>query len=130
MAIVHNFVSIVEDEPDIKNLFYDALSKTVYGASVLRFCDSVLALEHFRYNKEDYRLVIADWKMPNVNGLELLNTVKQLNPNVRSILISAYEVQNEPRFQRYVEEGIIDRFIQKPTTLNYLCREVSIQIQD
>ena len=68
--------------------------------------------------------------MPNLNGLELLNTVKQLNPNVRSILISAYEVQNEPRFQRYVEEGIIDRFIQKPTTLNYLCREVNNQIQD
>jgi len=123
-------VSIVEDELDIKNLFYDALSKTVYGVLLLSFSDSVLALEHFRYNKGKYRLVIADWKMPNLNGLELLNTVKQLNPNVRSILISAYEVRNEPRFQRYVEEGIIDRFIQKPTTLNYLCREVNNQIQD
>lgn len=123
-------VSIVEDELDIKNLFYDALSKTVYGVLLLSFSDSVLALEHFRYNKGKYRLVIADWKMPKLNGLELLNMVKQLNPNVRSILISAYEVQNEPRFQRYVEEGIIDRFIQKPTTLNYLCREVNNQIQD
>jgi two-component system probable response regulator PhcQ len=123
-------VSIVEDELDIKNLFYDALSKTVYGVLLLSFSDSVLALEHFRYNKGKYRLVIADWKLPNLNGLELLNTVKQLNPNVSSILISAYEVQNEPRFQRYVEEGIIDRFIQKPTTLNYLCREVNNQIQD
>ena len=123
-------VSIVEDELDIKNLFYDALSKTVYGVLLLSFSDSVLALEHFRYNKGKYRLVIADWKMPKLNGIELLNMVKQLNPNVRSILISAYEVQNEPRFQRYVEEGIIDRFIQKPTTLNYLCREVNNQIQD
>jgi DNA-binding NtrC family response regulator len=123
-------VSIVEDELDIKNLFYDALSKTVYGVLLLSFSDSVLALEHFTYNKGKYRLVIADWKMPKLNGLELLNMVKQLNPNVRSILISAYEVQNEPRFQRYVEEGIIDRFIQKPTTLNYLCREVNNQIQD
>jgi len=122
-------VSIVEDELDIKNLFYDALSKTVYGASILSFSDSILALEHFRDNKENYRLVIADWNMPKINGLELLNRVKQLNPNVRSILISAFEVQNEPRFQRYVEEGIIDRFIQKPTTLNYLCREVKNQIQ-
>ena len=123
-------VSIVEDELDIQNLFYDALSKTVYGVLLLSFSDSVLALEHFTYNKGKYRLVIADWKMPKLNGLELLNMVKQLNPNVRSILISAYEVQNEPRFQRYVEEGIIDRFIQKPTTLNYLCREVNNQIQD
>ena len=129
MPTNNNIVSIVEDEPDIRNLFYDALSKTVYGVLLLSFCDSVLALEHFRYNKTKYRLVIADWRMPKLNGLEFLNTVKQLNPNVRSILISAYEVQNEPSFQRYIEEGIIDRFIQKPTTLNYLCREVNNQIQ-
>ena len=122
-------VCIVEDEPDIKNLFHDALRKTVYGASILSFSDSTLALEHYKSNNRNYRLVIADWKMPKMNGLELLNRVKQLNPNVRSILISAFEVQNEPRFQRYVEEGIIDRFIQKPTTLNYLCREVNYQIQ-
>lgn len=129
MPAKNNIVSIVEDEPDIRNLFHDALSKTVYGVLLLSFCDSVLALEHFRYNKGKYRLVIADWRMPKLNGLEFLNTVKQLNPNVKSILISAYEVQNEPRFQRYIEEGIIDRFIQKPTTLNYLCREVNSQIQ-
>ena len=129
MSTNNNIVSIVEDEPDIRNLFHDALSKTVYGVLLLSFCDSFLALEHFRYNKGKYRLVIADWRMPKLNGLEFLNTVKQLNPNVRSILISAYEVQNEPSFQRYIEEGIIDRFIQKPTTLNYLCREVNNQIQ-
>ena len=128
MSIKSNFVSIVEDEPDIKNLFYDALSKTVYGLSVLKFCDSVVALEHFRYNTGNYQLVIADWRMPKLNGLELLNRVKQLNPKVRTMLISAFEVQNEPRFQRYIQEGIIDRFIQKPTTLNYLCREVNNQI--
>ena len=129
MSVKSNFVSIVEDEPEIKNLFYDALRKTVYDLKILRFCYSTLALEHYKSNKGDYRLVIADWKMPKMNGLELLNRVKQLNPNVRSMLISAFEVQNELRFQRYIEEGIIDRFIQKPTTLNYLCREVNNQIQ-
>jgi response regulator RpfG family c-di-GMP phosphodiesterase len=67
--------------------------------------------------------------MPNLDGLELLKKVKKLNPNVRTILISAYEVENEPVFQRYVKEGIIDKFIQKPMTMNYLCREVENQLQ-
>jgi response regulator RpfG family c-di-GMP phosphodiesterase len=66
--------------------------------------------------------------MPKMNGLELLNRVKQLNPNVISILTSAFEVQNELRFQRYIEEGIIDRFIQKPVMISYLCQEVNNQI--
>jgi response regulator RpfG family c-di-GMP phosphodiesterase len=74
-------------------------------------------------------LVIADWRIPNLEGLELLKKVKKLNPNVRTILISAYEVENEPVFQRYVKEGIIDKFIQKPMTMNYLCNVVNNQLQ-
>jgi DNA-binding NtrC family response regulator len=101
----------------------------VLGVSVVSFNDSVLALKHFKKNKGNYRLVIADWRMPKLDGLELLNKVKKLNPNVRTILISAYEVENEPIFQEFMEEGIIDKFIQKPVTMNYLCREVNNQLQ-
>lgn len=129
MSTNSEIVSIVEDELDITNLFHDALRKTVYGVSIVSFTDSVRALKHFKKNKKDYRLVIADWRMPNLDGLELLKKVKKLNPNVRTILISAYEVENEPIFQRYLKEGIIDKFIQKPMTMNYLCNEVNNQLQ-
>jgi DNA-binding NtrC family response regulator len=125
----NEIVSIVEDELDITNLFHDALRRTIYGVSIVSFTDSVRALKHFKKNKKNYRLVIADWRMPNLNGLELLNKVKKLNPNVRTILISAYEVENEPLFQRFLKEGIIDKFIQKPITMNYLCNEVNNQLQ-
>jgi response regulator RpfG family c-di-GMP phosphodiesterase len=59
----------------------------------------------------------------------IIKKVKKLNPEVRTILISAYEVENEPLFQRFSKEGIIDKFIQKPMTMNYLCREVNNQLQ-
>jgi YesN/AraC family two-component response regulator len=85
-------------------------------------------LEHFEKNRTNYQLVITDWRMPNLNGLELLKKVKKLNSNVRTILISAYEVENEPNFKRLLEDGIIDKFIQKPMTMNYLCREVESQL--
>lgn len=129
MSTNSEIISIVEDELDITNLFHDALRKTVYGVSIVSFTDSVRALKHFKKNKKDYQLVIADWRMPNLDGLELLKKVKKLNPNVRTILISAYEVENEPVFQRYVKEGIIDKFIQKPMTMNYLRNEVNNQLQ-
>ena len=129
MSSNNKIVSIVEDELDITYLFHDALSKAVFGVSFIGFSDSFLALEHFKNNKQSYQLVIADWGMPKLDGLELLNRIKKINPNVRSILTSAYEVENEPLFQMYMEEGIIDKFIQKPMTMNYLCREVSNQVQ-
>jgi DNA-binding NtrC family response regulator len=129
MSTNNKIVSVVEDELDITNLFHDALRKTIYGVSVVSFNDSLLALKHFKNNKKKYRLVIADWRMPKLNGLELLKKIKKLNPNVRTILISAYEVENEPVFQRFMKEGIIDKFIQKPMKLNYLCGEVINQLQ-
>ena len=118
----------MDDESDIANLFNDALRKTIYGVSVVSFNDSVLALEHFRKNKTNYQLVITDWRMPNLNGLELLKKVKKLSPNVRTILSRAYEGENDANCKKLLEQGVIDKFIQEPMTMNYLCREVQNQL--
>jgi response regulator RpfG family c-di-GMP phosphodiesterase len=67
--------------------------------------------------------------MPNLNGLELLKKVKKLNPNVRTILISAYEIENDLVFQHYLREGIIDSFIEKPVTISQLCQRVRDEFQ-
>lgn len=55
--------------------------------------------------------------MSGLNGLELLKKVNILNPKVRRILISAYEVENNPVFRGYAKEGVIDVFIHKPITI-------------
>jgi CheY-like chemotaxis protein len=92
----------------------------VLGVSVVSFNDSVLALKHFKKNKGNYRLVIADWGMPKLDGLELLNKVKTLNPNVRTILMSAYNFEEEELYQEYMKETLINSTIEKPVTMNRL----------
>jgi two-component system response regulator YesN len=87
----------------------------------------VIALEHFIDNKKNYALVIADLRMPGMNGLELLKKIRKFIPKVRTILISAYEVDNDPVFRGFVKEGVIDKFIHKPITIRGLCQEVSCQ---
>ena len=117
-------VSIIDDELDITRLFHDALSNRIDHASVVTFNDPVLALKHYTKNKKSYALVIADMRMPTVNGLELLKKVKKLNPRVRTILISAYEFQNNPVFEKCLKEGIIDSYIEKPVKINTLRQKV------
>jgi DNA-binding NtrC family response regulator len=117
-------VSIVDDELDITNLFQDALSNDIDGVSVVTFNDPIIALEHYAKNKQRYALVVSDMRMPAVNGLELLKKVKELNPKVRTILISAYELENNPVFQDYLKDGIIDSYIQKPVKINTLRQRV------
>lgn len=128
MATSKKIVSIVDDEIDITKLFQYAISASIEGVSVITFNDPVIALEHFADNKKNYALVISDLRMPNLNGLELLKKVKQLKPSVRTILISAYEVDEDQVFQNYMKQGIINLFVKKPIGLPELCQEVANQV--
>jgi DNA-binding NtrC family response regulator len=128
VATSKKIVSIVDNEIDITELFQYAISASIHGVSVITFNDSVIALEHFTDNKKNSALVISDLRMPNLNGLELLKKVKQLNPSVRTILISAYEVDEDQVFQNYMKQGIINLFVKKPIGLPELCQEVANQV--
>ena len=129
MSSSTKIVSIVDDDLDITELFDDAVCDSIDGVSVVSFNDPVIALEHFTQNKERYALVISDFRMPNLTGLELLKKVKKFKSNVRTILVSAYEVEYNAVFQRCMQEGIIDSFIEKPVTINQLCHRVRDEFQ-
>jgi len=108
-------VAIVDDEEDITILFRDALSG-IKGITVFTFTDPILALEHFMENKDNYALVISDYRMPGLSGTELLKKMKDANKYVRTILMTAFEIE-DARFRDYVKREIIQAFFQKPVRL-------------
>ena len=124
MAANKKIVSVVDDDLNTTELFHIALSENIDGISVVSFNDPVIALEHFAANKDAYVLVIADLRMPSLNGLELLKKVKTSNHKVRTILMSAYNFDEDLLFLKYMEEGIIDSSIDKPVTMNRLYQRV------
>ena len=67
--------------------------------------------------------------MPSLNGLELLKKVKSSNPKVRTILMSAYNFDEDLIFLKYMKEGIIDSSIDKPVTINRLCQSVRDELE-
>jgi len=83
MSANNPIVSIVDDDLSPTKLFHEALSENIDSINVVSFTDPVIALEHFS-DKDAYALVIADLRMPGLNGLELLKKVKISNPNVRT----------------------------------------------
>jgi DNA-binding NtrC family response regulator len=121
-------VSVVDDDLEITKLFHIALYENVNGISVVSFNDPVIALEHFVANKDAYAVVIADLRMSGLNGLELLKKVKSSNPRVRTILMSAYNFDEDILFLKYMKEGIIDSSIDKPVTINRLCQRVKDEL--
>jgi DNA-binding NtrC family response regulator len=119
-------VAIVDDELDIVNLFRDALSR-INELSIFTFTDPQSAFEHIRMNKSKYAVVISDLRMPGINGMDLLYKIKKESPIVRTLLMTAFEV-NDKVFDEYVKNKIIDGFLQKPLKLSDLESEVHNQI--
>ena len=128
MVANKKIVSVVDDDLNTTELFHIALSENIDGISVVSFNDPIIALEHFAANKDAYVLVIADLRMPSLNGLELLKKVKSSNPKVRTLLMSAYNFDEDLLFLKYMEEGIIDSSIDKPVTMNRLYQRVMEQL--
>jgi response regulator RpfG family c-di-GMP phosphodiesterase len=129
MSDNQRIVSIVDDEIDITKLFQEALCSNIDGISVVSFNDTALALEHYVQNKQNYALIISDMRMPTMTGLELLKKVKELNPNVRTMLLTAFDMQDNLDLQKYLNDGVVDSFVEKPITINRLCQKVRDEIE-
>ena len=126
MTTDSRIVGIVDDDKDITILFQGALHSTA-RIRILTFTDPILALEHFLVNDHTYAVVICDSKMPGLNGMELLKKMKDLNQFVRTILITAYELDQD-LFMQYAKKRIINGFLQKPIRLDDLRDEVNNQL--
>lgn len=64
------------------------------------------------FETEEIDLVITDLKMPEMNGLELIREIKQINPDKKCILLTAYyepSLANDPDIQ-----AVVYRYIVKP----------------
>ncbi len=84
-------VLIVDDEENIRDL----LSRTlVKNYDVQTMSDGVAALDHLREGTEAYNLVIADLRMPGMDGLTLIREVKQINPQLPIIIITGFSTES------------------------------------
>lgn len=119
-------VAIVDDEDDIAKLFRDALG-TINDITIFAFTDPVMALEHFKLNKENYVLVISDLRMPGLTGTELIEELKKSNRFIRTILMTAFTI-NDNLFQEFTKKELINGLLQKPIRLDDLRAEVNNQL--
>jgi CheY-like chemotaxis protein len=90
----HPTVMLVDDEPDILAIFKTYL--TSEGYKVEAFSDSYMALQSFaRSEPRHYDLLVLDIRMPTINGLQLYQRLKAVDPYVKVIFLSALEATDE-----------------------------------
>ncbi len=77
---------IIDDEKIVGDMAKLSLEKD--GYEVETFLNAAPALE--RLKAEQFDIVVTDYKMRGIDGMEVLNTVKRLYPQIKVIMITAF----------------------------------------
>ncbi len=79
-------ILVVDDEDSIRERCVQLLQKKNYSAQGANDGEKAL----FLLKKQDFSLVIADIRMPGMNGLELLERTKEIRPHTEVVMITGY----------------------------------------
>jgi CheY-like chemotaxis protein len=117
-------ILLVDNEVDITYALTNALEN--YDFYIESFNDPILALNSYKNNF--YDLVILDIKMPNMDGFELYNKIREKDPQVKICFLTASELfYEEFRKARFLLSEKIgeEYFIQKPIKTDDLVQKIN-----
>jgi CheY-like chemotaxis protein len=116
-------ILIVDDEPDIAELFRQRFrQETRQGQYVLHFAASgEEALHRLAEIHPELIVILSDINMPGMDGLDLLQEIKQLRPGLPVLMVTAYG--DEERRRRADELGA-NAFLAKPVDFRQLKRQL------
>ena len=116
------YILLVDDEKDILDLFSEYLSFN--GFNTVSFQNPIEALDYFYQNISNCYFVIADYKMPQISGIDFINKIREKDTDckIKTIVISAYIKDNIPYDKSYVMT--VDKILEKPVYLDRLKKVV------
>ena len=105
-------ILVVDDEPDLEPLLLQRMRRAIRaGRYEFVFAGNGLEALHELDRDEDIDMVLSDINMPQMDGLTLLEQIPEVNPNIRSVIISAYgDMKN---IRTAMNRGAFD-FVTKP----------------
>jgi len=117
-------ILVLDDEPIVCTRLKPSLDKEGYRTET--FTDSQAAMQ--RLEEQFFDIVVTDFKMPGVDGMELLKFVRQKWPKTRVIIISGFATVDVTReaFQSGVHDVIAKPF--KISQLKDLIKRVADEI--
>ena len=115
---------VVDDERDILSIVKRGLeSKNRFQVDI--FIDAESALTSLKENSNDYYdLVLTDIRMPKINGFELYRRIKESNPTMKIVFITAFEI-NKEEFSKVIPSLDVVDFISKPVSMSTLISKLN-----
>jgi response regulator RpfG family c-di-GMP phosphodiesterase len=113
-----NRILVVDDQKTVRAVLQATLETAGYAVQAVE--DAPRALEHVR--AEEFAVVISDYKMDPMNGLEFLKEVHDIQPQCSRIMMSAFA--DVDLMTSAIAQGRICRFLTKPWVRDELVKAV------
>lgn len=114
-------ILIVEDETSIANFIRDGLMEEGFAVDVAD--NGKVGLQMALDNLEDYDVILLDWMLPGLNGIEICRQVRQENRLVPIIFLTAKDTVDDAVFG--LEAGAND-YIRKPFSFEELLARIRV----
>lgn len=111
-------ILVVDDSEE--NLKVIKKSLEYIGFDVVVETDGIKAIRLFKKNHKRFDIVITDYMMPNIKGIDLASQIKKIRNDIPIIMISGYVEESDISYK-----SIIDVFVAKPVELSKLLEVVS-----
>jgi two-component system chemotaxis response regulator CheY len=114
---------VVDDSKAVRMI----LARTVRGLGfeVQEAANGVEALKLIETDKTDLKLVLSDWNMPEMNGLELLKRLRQ-DPELSSLIIVMVTTETEMTQMAVALEAGANEYVMKPFTKEILIEKLEL----
>lgn len=117
-------IILIDDDPALLKALTETVRQGIYGVTVDMSESARAALELIEVT--DYDVIVSDIKMPDMDGLALLDAVQTLRPGLPTILITGHSECDLA--VRALRNGAYD-FIQKPIDRHYFLQALKAAIQ-
>jgi CheY-like chemotaxis protein len=88
-------IMVVDDETQIAKLYSLILSNLGFTVSDLEY-DGAAAVDRISKDR-DVDLLIIDQRMPEMDGTSATRRIKEINPDIKAIMVTAYEIPDSDR---------------------------------
>ncbi|MBV6623196.1 MAG: PAS domain S-box protein [Rivularia sp. (in: Bacteria)] len=118
-------ILMVDDEKYIREMTKNSLE--LHDYRVLTASDGSEAFSFYIQNKHQVSLVLIDIQMPSVGGLQAIQVLRKMNPDIKIIAMSGIE-SNRPLLE--ANEIKVEAFLSKPYTLGELLETIKVVIKN
>lgn len=90
---------IVENDRDLTRIY--SLYFARLGIDSIVFANPLVALDHFHQFHGRYAVVLLDWSLPGMNGVELAKRIRKYDSKVKIVLLTGYHIKDFLRDENF-----------------------------